>query len=519
MTIMAGFLALAVDGGRLFLSRRAMQAAADGGALAGAQDLVGTVTSPSGSPADSLYNGVKLALAPFGLLPTHPKGDPFYVSPPGNTVSDTVGGYTVTVNSPTGYNNKRVTVSLARTVGTSFAALLGFSSVQVTASATAEAGTNAKSYALFAYAVGGSGNTINDDQNGYALIDNAQDGADVCAADRSGQVWSNAKFHVPNPTQAYLNVNGDVTVNSASDNHGLLTYWVQGVPFGTGVDPKPDYLVPDTSGLVLAPSRTVIAAHSPATIAPDTFDNDSSYAWYVYHPGKYTTAVTIPAAGDDPNSTYIFQNGLYYFTGVSLTITGATVGNTSDGKPKYSGKDGTTNLKPDPGTGTNGVEFIMDGTSTFAASNTSSPGGGSIFLVAPTYTPTGSTGIAFFIPATNTLGTTVWSETVSATTSNNPRFQIWGTVFDASASSMTLTGVQKGPHNLAPSSLDSSGQFAINGEFIGYTISLQNGNVLGNTTGSPATCPGGIAPGTPALLIQYNSRFAPKPGVNSYLVQ
>jgi hypothetical protein len=85
---------------------------------------------------------------------------------------------------------------------------------------------------------------------------------------------------------------------------------------------------------------------------------------------------------------------------------------------------------------------------------------------------------------------------------------------------MTLTAVQVGPRNMTPSSSDSSGQYAINGEFIAPTIQLNNGNVQGNAAGTPASCPSGsITPGSPGLLTQYNPKFAPAPGVNSYLVK
>jgi hypothetical protein len=520
MVALAGFLALAVDGGRLYLSRRQLQTASDGGALAAAQDLVGTVLAPSGSPADSLYHGEAGALVPYNLVPTWPQGSSFYVSPPGNTITDTVGGYTVTVTSPTGYNNKRASVSIVQSVSTTFASALGFGAVQVRADAVAEAGTNAKTYALFAYASGGSGNTIWDDQSGYALIDNGQDGADACASTIAGPVWSNAKFHVPNPTQATLNVNGNVTVNSASDQHGLYKYWRDNVGFGTGVDPVPSFLAPDVSGLALALPRAVVGPMSSQPVGVDTITNTSSTTYYVYRPGKYTGALSIPAIGDVANPVYIFQNGIYYFTGGAFSISGGTVANTSDGLPKYSGANGRTDLNTNPD-GTNGVEFVLDLSATFSASNSGTPAGGSVFFVAPTFVPTGSTGIAFYFPTTNSNTGNVWSETFNATTSNAPRFQIWGTVFDAApASSMLLTGVQVGPHYLTPDPTDTHGQFAVNGEFIGATLNLYNGNVLGNSTGAPASCPSGsITPGRPALLVQYNSRFAPAPGVNSYLVK
>ena len=105
-------------------------------------------------------------------------------------------------------------------------------------------------------------------------------------------------------------------------------------------------------------------------------------------------------------------------------------------------------------------------------------------------------------------------------------------VFDSSANGgtqggtgMTLTGVEQGPHNMTPSddtnpgSAGSSGQYAVTGEFIGYTLTIDDGAVLGNSTGGPASCPAGITPGHPALLVQYNKNFAPAPGVNSFLVK
>lgn len=519
MVVISGFLALAVDGGRLFLSRRALQTAADGGALAGAQDLVGTLFNPSGSPPDSLYNADKYALAPFGLTPSHLKGDAFYISPPGNTITDTRGPYTVTVTSPAGYNNKRVNVSITQTIQTGFSAILGFSAVQVRATAIAEAGTNPFTYALFAYTTGGSGNTINDDQNGYAQIDDGQDGADACSASLSGLTWSNAKFHVPNPVGNTLNVNGRIVVNSGSDTHGITQFWVPGMPFGIGLDAKPTYTMPDVSSLPLALPPTAIPPGGSKKLGKDNFVNPSPNTIMVYQPGKYTTAVTLPVPGTGV-TTYIFQNGIYYFSGVSLSITGGTVGNTSDGNPKYGSGVGITDLNSSAD-GTDGVEFIFDLTGGFSASNSSSPGGGSVFFVAPRFVPSGATRIAFFIPSTNLYTGAVWSETLDASTSPAPRFQIWGTVYDAAdASNMVLTGVQVGPHNLSPSSSDSSGQYAVTGEFIGPTLNLHNGNVLGNAPGSPAACPGGsITPGAPALLAQFNKLFAPQPGVNSSLVQ
>ncbi len=532
MVAICGMLALTVDAGRLYFQRRLMQDAVDAGALAGAQDLVATVTYPNGNPSNALYHALQLTFAVFNLTPTNPQGSAFYNSPPGNTVTDTVGGYAVTAVAPSGYNNKQVKVTVNYAASTTFAQIIGFAQVPIVATAVAEAGTNAKTYAIFAYTSGGSGNTINDDQNGFAQIDDGQNGADACNSSSSGLVLSNAKYHVPNPTRAALNINGQVTVNQGSDNNALYQFWVGGAPFGTGVDPQPAYLPPDTSNITpLNPNRTKILPGGSQTItgylalggATVTITNSTSQDYYVYIPGKYTQTINIPnnASGDAANSVYIFLNGIYYFAGANLLTTGGYIANTSNGLPHYAGSPpvGVTDL-PAAADGTNGVEFVFDQLGSYSATNTLLTGA-SVFLVSPNYTPSGSTHVAFFITRNNGSIGTVWSEAFNASASNFPRYQIWGTVFDAApSSSMTLTGVQLGPHNLNPSNSDSSGQYAITGEFIGAFLQINNGNVLGNAAGTPATCPGGsIGQGTPALLVQFNQKFAPAPGVNSYLVQ
>jgi Flp pilus assembly protein TadG len=530
MVAICGMLALAIDAGRLYFQRRLMQDAVDAGALAGAQSLVGTTANPNGQPNYALFYGIQDSLSVFGQTPT--TTDPnsaVYTAPVNSTVTDTKGGYTVTVVAPTGYNNKQVQVTVSYNAVATFVQVLGFNQINIVATATAEAGTNAKTYAIFAYTSGGSGNTINDDQNGVAQIDDGQDGADACNPSVNGYAVSNAKFHVPNPNTPKLNVNGVVTVDSASDNHSLYQYWQSPVGFGTSFDPEPNYLAPDTSTTAnaLNPSKKPIAPGTSAPVNGVVITNSSTTRTvYVLSPGKYTNTITIPATGNGENkdSIYVFLNGLYYFTsGANLTISGGYVSNTSNGLPKYGGSPavGITDL-PVASDGTNGIEFVFDQGSTFSASNSLLANDGSVFFVAPSFIPTGSTSVAFYIASTNTYTGAVWSETLNASASNVPRFQIWGTVFDASPSgSMTLTGVQLGPHNTSPSNTDSSGQYAITGEFIGATLQLNNGNVLGNGIGTPAVCmiPGTIGQGAPALLVQFNSKFAPKPGVNSYLIK
>jgi hypothetical protein len=341
---------------------------------------------------------------------------------------------------------------------------------------------------------------------------------------------SNAKFHIPNPNQDGLNVNGDIVINQGSDNHGLYQYWEPGNAWGIGVDPIPNYTMPDVSTIsTLNPGRTKVNNLAPggtvqvsgATIRNSTL---SSHDFYIYYPGKYTSTIQIPnnSSGDAASSMYIFLNGVYYFTsGASLQMSGGYVSNTTTGLPHYVGGQGNSDL-PIAADGTDGIEFVFGQSSAFTSDNSRLPSDGSVFFVAPDYIPTGSTHIAFFIASTNTAATAWSNANFDGSSSNVPRFQIWGTVFDDSGGAMELQAVQLGPHNLSPTDGNSSGQYAINGEFISATITLHHGSVLGNQQGpawSPANCPSLPSPGRPALLIQFNWRFAPAPGVNSYLVK
>jgi hypothetical protein len=544
MVAICGMLALAIDAGRLYFQRRLMQDAADAGALAGAQDLVGTVANPNGQPNYALWHSMQDTYSVFNLTPVYnnPNGSPYSPPPPGNTVTDSEGSYTVTVVAPSGYNNKQVQVSVTYLANATFAQILGFTNINIFATATAEAGTNAKTYAIFAYGGLGTGNTINAQMSGVGQVDNGQEGNDFCNFSTAGITISNAKFHIPTGTSGSMNINGRLFINSGSDNQNLYQYWVNAPPFGTGQDPKPNYLLPDTSQLtsvtqggrhkvVSLPSGGSFVAF-PGTPYATTIRNTTSgtHDFAVYRPGIYTSSINLPwpGGGDlSPDDYYIFLNGIYYFTGGNgIAITGSHVSNTSNGLPHYVNGLGASDLPPGPD-GTDGVEFIFDGSSSFNANNSGMPGGSnggaSVFFVAPNYVPSGSIHIAFYIAPTNTAGTAWTNQGFDASTSNAPRFQIWGTMFDASAGggSVYVRAVQVGPHNLTPTDIDSSGQYAINGEFIGFIMTLDMGNVLGNTAGVTPTCPGPVWTnrGTPALLVQFNINFAPAPGVNSALVK
>ena len=530
-----GMLALAIDAGRLYFQRRLMQDAVDAGALAGAQDLVTSSAYPNGNPPNALFHALDDAFSVFNQVPTHIQGDAFYNSPPSNTVTDTKGGYTVTAVAPSGYNNKQVQVTVTYSATATFIQVLGFNQISIVATATAEAGTNAKTYAIFAYGGIGTGNTINVQGSGFSQVDNGQDGNDFCNASPSGETISNAKFHLPTGYNGMLNINGNIYINQANDNQHLGKYWTPQPPFAVGQDPQPNYLIPDTSTIASAPNRTKITnvgAGQTVTVSGITLQNttSSTHSIVVYYPGKYTNTLTIPynPGNDAVNDIYVFLNGIYYFTsGAALITHGGYIANTTNGLPHYSGGNGATNLPP-AADGTNGVEFVFDAGGYYSADNSASaqPNDYSTFFVAPAYVPTGSVHIAFYNASTNAAGTP-WSETFSSGGGTSNRYQVWGTVFDAAAQSIYLTGVELGPHNTTPSDdanpggPGSLGQYAINGEFIGFTMNLDSGTVPGNAGGATPTCPGPTWAnrGTPALLVQFNKAFAPAPGTNSFLVK
>ena len=535
MVAICGMLALAIDAGRLYFQRRLMQDAVDAGALAGAQDLVGTVQNPNGLPNQALYHAQQDTFSVFNLSPIGSPSDSAYQQP---SVSQTQGGYTVTTVAPTGYNNKQVQVTVSFNATGTFVQILGFNQIAIVATATAEAGTNAKTYAIFAYGGIGTGNTINAQLAGVGQIDNGLDGADACDLSTAGVSISNAKFHIPT-SSGLLNINGRIVLNQGSDNQNLAQFWDTAPPFGTGQDPKPNYSPPNTGVITtINPARydvSKIPANNGTSTVPGApgvlLHNNTPQAhdYHVYYPGHYTNPITIPKAGDDLDSRYVFLNGVYWFSGLgSLTVAGGVISNTSTGLPHYVSGQGATDL-PAAADGTDGVEFYMDGASSLVFANTQLTAS-SVFFVAPNIVQPANGGgaahIAIYIASTNTAALSFTNQNFNATTSNLPIFQIWGTVFDSSqgGGSEYLRAVQLGPHKLNPTDADPSGQYAVNGELIGYVMTVDVGNIFGSSAGSPPDCSTGTPnwtghQGTPGLLVQFNKNFVPTPGTNSFLVK
>src|SRR5207249_12334666 len=108
------------------------------------------------------------------------------------------------------------------------------------------------------------------------------------------------------------------------------------------------------------------------------------------------------------------------------------------------------------------VECVLAGVRRYSAYSSDLPNDRSAFFIAPSFVPTRSTHITFYIAETNNYTGTVWNESFNAQSSNAPRYQIWGTVFDADGSgNMALGGVQLGPHDPRPDLNGSAQQYAV----------------------------------------------------------
>jgi Flp pilus assembly protein TadG len=498
-TALFGIIALGLDAGRLYFERRDVQNAADAAALAGAQELIPTGANAGQSPFMQQSARTQAALYAFKTFNDTPAGGNYTTSP--TTVTAQQVPAQATITTPGRNNNpNEIIVQVTYNVPMTFASILGFQSQPVTAVAIAHGGFYNKTYTIFGFDSTGSGNSVNDDQNGWGQVDNGNNGADMCRVNPAqGKLVSNAKWHAPNPTQPGVNLNGTFYYAQASDTHAVILYWYGPVsPTTSGIEPAPNYEPP------AMPSYTGFASPPAGGITR-------------YHPGVYSgIGQSITIAG----GTNIFDNGIYYFQDANFTITGGTVSNTwngGNGGPRYNAVGGVSDLPVDTthGTGMNGVEFVFSGNSAFSAS-----GNASVFFVASSIVPQGvADSIAFFIKSSDIIsgpGGIVWSETVSP----GGFFQVWGTVFDqdtngSHGTQVLITGVST---QLAPRPL-----YAVTGSLIAPQVDLDNGGLPG--TASTSYTPS--SPGPPCtyranpagLLVQYNPNYAPHFKGLAYLVK
>jgi len=547
-TVLFGIIALGLDGGRLYFERRDVQNAADAAALAGAQELIPTMAF-AGVTVGMVQNArCQAAIYAFKTWQDVPAGDSAG-DMTGCSVWSTqnVSGNTATilaasapalvrVTTPSRGNPNEIAVEVDYDTPLTFASIIGFTKSTVAAVAFAHGGFYNKTYTIFGFDASGSGNSVSDDRSGWAQIDNGLNGTDCSSPDPArGKMVSNDKFHAPTSGDG-LNLNGQFYHASAADTQSLLVYWEQNqVSAGfSPTDPTPNYSVPNKPTTARSSTPAEIDPGRSAVFGSLTLTNNTTVTEWVFQPGLYTSPISIPTARGSSTDRYIFLNGVYWFSSANFTISGGIVGNTTDGaaRPLNARGEGSTDLPP-AADGTNGVEFVLDGASTFTASS-SSNASPNVYLVAPSYVagtaafgaPTDS--IAFFVAGATTPGGgdsiagppgVVWSETIDHTKPSplgSSPFQVWGSVvsFDQNGSQgadMQITAV-------------SSSSYAVTGELIGATVDLYNGGFSSGATpayNNPRCAPGGYRQGqSPAgYLVQFNPDFAPHFHGLAYLVK
>jgi len=519
-TVLLGIIALGMDAGRLYFQRRDVQNGADAGALAGAQELLPQSGNPGVTTqmaSSARCQATIYALITWGDTP-NTDCSVWAGSSPTARVQGTNSPATVTVTTPSRGNPNEVAVRVDYNVPLTFASVMGFQNSVVSAIAYAHGGFYNKVYTVFGFSTTGSGNSVFDDQSGYAQIDDGFNGADMCNHTGSlGKMVSNAKFHVPNPERPAINLNGTFFYAQASDTHAIVTYWIGSVsPSSSNIDPIPNYEPP------LPPTK----------LPQQSLGNAFGHAIHYFYPGLYQSDLTIPFETDRAgNDYYIFYNGIYEFLNANLTINGGTISNTSTGQPIYKTfstdgfTGGITDLPP-ASDGTNGVEFVFDGNASFSASSSTNVYGPHIFLVAPSYVSSGTDSIAFFVKMTDTIqgpNGTPWSERIDP---RNPGafFQIYGTIFnqDNNGSNGTVAVLQA-----VSTQLGGAGQpnyYAVTGEFVGPQANLYNGNIATQASITPSTpCPpngsGAYSQNPAGLLVQFSPHYAPHFRGFSFLVK
>jgi Flp pilus assembly protein TadG len=512
-TVLFGIIALGLDAGRLYFERRDVQNAADAAALAGAQELLPQGGDPGVSTQMAENARCVAAEYAFKTWNDAPANDctTWWNQQPAQVAAANTPAR-VTITTPSRNNPNEIAVRVDYVVPLTFATVMGFRSSTVSAVAYAHGGFYNKTYTVFGFSATGSGNSITDDQNGYAQIDNGNGGNDMCPNPdvTKGKMVSNAKFHVPNPQQPGINLNGQFYYAQASDTHSIQTYWYGTVsPSTSNVEPVPNYESP----VKPAPSST-----DPSPNAIGTINGKPAYA---YEPGTYTHNITL-----NNNAVYIFHNGIYWFQDANFSISGsATASNTSDGQPKYTTfSDGFTGGRSDLGAasdGTNGVEFVFDGNAAFSATSPKSGGGPSIFFVAPSFVSSGTDSIAFFIRYTDTISGpngTPWSETMTGGS-----FQIYGTVYNADNNGSNGTVAElKAVSSIGGT--NPSNHYAVTGEFVTPQAQLENGDLANEASiNSSSPCPpngnGKYNQNPAGLLVQFSPHYAPHFRGYSYLVK
>lgn len=313
LVVLCGFIGLAVDAGRMFRAKRAIQTAADSAAIAGASE-----TTYPGDPSTGCTNNSGTATGAVCAAALNDAARNFVT--PGN-------GTTVSVNKPPAYgpfagNANYVEVIATMPIPTTFMGILGFSSMKVSARATAYVGAGASQGCVYALDPSSSDTIYVNDSAGSLSTPN-------CA------IYDNSTSSSAVRTKgAHATVSGKI-VGIVGGYSGNVTE-TSGQPPITGMVPVDDpleWVTPPT------PAGTCISASSGA-LSPGTYCGGISGS-ATLTPGLYilkgdlslggNDSVTCPTCTAAPNTAG---------TGVTIYFTsnyGVSLGGTSSLKYRGAG--------------------------------------------------------------------------------------------------------------------------------------------------------------------------------------
>jgi Flp pilus assembly protein TadG len=320
LPVIVGTMALALDGGVMYLQRRQAQSTADAAALAGAY---------------TMYNSSNFTLAQSAAVAIGSQN-----------------GFTITNAHVTQPKSTQIAVTVTASPPRFFSGLWGTGNLSITASATAQ--TNSSSSGTTPYST-----------SSVILLDSSASGslslagsAKITAA-AGIQVNSNSSTAVnannAGTTAAPLNIVGGYTTSSGGSLTGTISTGVSSVG-----DPLSSITTPTNPG-----SSTNQNSHMSAY---------PGYGSYTMNPGQYTSSVSLGNGG-----TFTMNPGLYYFqggagltvaNGATLSGTGVTIYMESGGTISFQG--GTTTTLSAPSSSSNGaiqgVVYMQARTSTTAPS-------------------------------------------------------------------------------------------------------------------------------------------------------
>jgi Flp pilus assembly protein TadG len=319
LPVLVGTMALALDGGVLYLQRRQAQTAADAAALAGAYAYS---TTPTLAAAQTAAKSVAL-----------------------------LNGFSIESSSVTQPQTSQIAVNVTSSPPRFFSALWGTTSMSISASATAvvSSGSSSTPYST----------------NSLVLLDATKSGSLTLAG--SAKITASGGIQVNSSSSSAVNANNSGNTSSNINVVGGYTTSSGGSLTGT---------VKTGATSVGDPLASLQAPSAPSTSSTNGLSGYPGYGSFTLQPGLYTSSVSLGNGG-----TFTMQPGLYYFQGgAGLTIAnGATVSGSGvtiycdNGGGTISFQGGTTTNLSAPGSSPTGgaiqgVVYMQGRTSTASPS-------------------------------------------------------------------------------------------------------------------------------------------------------